>query len=353
MGHGILPCIVQRVRLKEVAERAGVAINTASTILNRRPNSWASKATMERVFKAAADLGYRPNRAAQALRVGHGSSFALLIPDLNNPFCAAFADRFEEAASERRCDILIKTWRNQLDREKRLLEELANLQVDGVAAFLSDPEIHGARLAEQAWQGVPFVVISPRGGPPLPVDSVLADFERGLRDAFEKLTQFGHRRFAFLCALAEGQSPGANPELFHVLLAERGVSATEINIVRCKPSIVSAYAAATALLSRQAGQRPTALIALDVFSAVGAMRAAAEKGLVIPRDLSVVGVDDVPLASFLPVALSTITQPAAEMARCAVGLLGSRIEEGAMNHQPEQVVFPMSFIPRESIGPAP
>lgn len=342
-----------RVRLKEVAERAGVAINTASTILNHRPNSWASKATEARVFQAAADLGYRPNRAAQVLRGGHFGSLALLIPDLNDPFYAAFADEFDEAAGARGYDIFIETWRNQLSREKRLLAELSALQVDGVAAFLSDPDNHRACLDEQARQGTPFVVISGTTETSLPVDTVLADFERGLRDTVEKLTQYGHRQFAFLCALAEGQSAGGHPELFHALLAERGISTTDVRVVRCKPSIVSAYAAATALLSRPAGQRPTAFIALNALSAIGAMRAAAEKGLLVPRDLSVVGADDVPLASFLPVTLSTIAQPAADMARCAVGLLASRIEAHAKDYKPEQIVFPMTLIPRESIGPAP
>jgi LacI family transcriptional regulator len=344
---------VQRVRLKEVAERAGVAINTASTILNQRPNSWASKATEARVFQAAAELGYRPNRAAQALRLGRFGSIALLIPDLNNPFFAAFTDEFEEAAAGRGSDVFIQTWRNELDRENRLLADLANLQVDGAAAFLSDPETHRACLAEQARQGTPFVVISNAIEAPLPVDCVLADFERGLRDTVEKLALFGHRRFAFVCALAEGQSAGGSPELFHAVLAERGISVTDIRVVRCKHTIVSAYAAATALLSRPAGQRPTAIIALNALCAIGAMRAAAEKGLVVPGDLSVVGVDDVPLASFLPVTLTTIAQPIADMARCAVELLASRIEKRAKDYDPENVVFPMTLIPRESIGPAP
>ena len=75
-----------RARLKDVAAKAGVAPNTASTILNRRPNSWASKETEQRVFDAAKELGYRPSRAALGLRMGSFKTIGLVIPDLHNPY---------------------------------------------------------------------------------------------------------------------------------------------------------------------------------------------------------------------------------------------------------------------------
>src|SRR5688572_10183416 len=138
-----------KVRLKDVAARAGVAINTASTILNRRPNSWASKETEERVFRAAQELGYKPNRAAVALRSGKFNSIALLIPDLHNPFYCAFADLLEREAEKRNYDLLVESWRTDLDRERHCLEDIVDREVDGVAAMLSDNPPHRAFLAEQ------------------------------------------------------------------------------------------------------------------------------------------------------------------------------------------------------------
>jgi LacI family transcriptional regulator len=334
---------VQKVRLKDVAAKAGVAINTASTILNRRPNSWASKKTEDRVFEAAEQLGYKPNRAAQALRFGRFSAIALVIADLNNPYYTSFADAMEEAAGERGYDVLIETWRNDLAREKRILDELLNRQVDGVAAFLSDPEALRETLVER--EDSPFVVLSTTGEPPLPVDSVLADFEQGLRDAVNRLLQHGHKRFAFLCAIAKGHYAGGRPELFRRMLAN-----AEHDIVSCDPSIGSAHQAALALLRRTDKPRPTALIALNDLSAIGAMRAAADCGLQVPRDLSIVGVDDIPLVSFLPTTLSTIAQPISAMARKALELLIARIE-GKERLPVQTAVFPTTFIPRESIGP--
>ena len=82
------------MRLKDVAQLAGVAVNTASTILNQRPNSWASEKTRERVMKAAAELGYRPNRAALALQSGRFNTIGLLVADLDTPYFCHFESYF-------------------------------------------------------------------------------------------------------------------------------------------------------------------------------------------------------------------------------------------------------------------
>src|SRR5690606_34358155 len=128
----------KRVRLKDVAERAGVAVNTASTILNQRPNSWASKETEARVFEAAKELGYRPSRTARALQSGRYNSICLLIPDLTNPFFATLADELEVAVEERGYSLLVENSRTSLVREKRLFAELADMEVDGAITYLSD-----------------------------------------------------------------------------------------------------------------------------------------------------------------------------------------------------------------------
>jgi LacI family transcriptional regulator len=341
---------VQKTRLKDVAALAGVAVNTASTILNRRPNSWASKATEERVFRAAAELGYKPNRAAQALRVGRFNAIAVVIADLHNPFYSAFADALEDVAGDQGYDVLIETWRNDLRRERRVLDELENRQVDGIAAFLSDPGAHGAYLSMIARQQTPFVVLSNTGEEPLPVDAGLADFEGGLSSALGALLERGHRRIGYISALADGQYAGRRPELFRRLLIERGLGELDFSVVDCAPTVDSARRAAAAMLKGE--RRPTAIVALNDLSAIGVMRAAVDAGLRIPQDISVVGADDIPLGSFLPVSLSTIAQPITEMARFAAGQLIARIEAKDYDPEPLTRIFPTRFIARESIAPA-
>lgn len=342
---------MQKIRLKDVAARAGVAVNTASTILNRRPNSWASKETEERVFKAAAELGYKPNRAAQALRFGRYNALALVIPDLQNPYYTAFADIVEQVAGEQGYDVLIETWRNDLRREEEILEKLENRNVDGVAAFLSDPDAHRDYLIAQANLGTPYVVLCTAGEVPPPVDAVMANFETGLKECTAALVGLGHRRFAFLCALAEGQHAGDRPEHFRRLLAAHQIPRESVQVIRCGHTVASARDAATQLFTNE--NRPTALIAMNDLAAIGAMRAAVEAGLRVPTDLSVVGVDDIPLGSFLPVTLSTIAQPIASMARRTAAMLIERVESKERPAEPHQAIFPTSFIRRGSVSRVP
>lgn len=186
-----------KARLKDVAARAGVAVNTASTILNRRPNSWASKETSERVFAAAGELGYKPNRAAVALRSGKFNAIGLLIPDLHNPFYTSFADLIEEEADKRGYDVILESWRVNLAREAHCLHDLLDRQIDGIATFLSDQVVHHDFLSEQFQRRRPIVAIHNTGGEPLPVDCVLTDFSGGLRAAVEALYSRGHRDTRF------------------------------------------------------------------------------------------------------------------------------------------------------------
>ncbi|WP_035614114.1 LacI family DNA-binding transcriptional regulator [Haloferula sp. BvORR071] len=342
----------KRIRLKDVAERAGVAVNTASTILNRRPNSWASKETEARVFQAASELGYRPSKTARALRSGRYHTIGLLIQDLTNPFFSTLADELESAVEERGYDLLVENCRSSLVREKHLFADLDDLEVDGSVLWLSDNEVFRAELEEMAEANRAVVVLG-NGIPekPIPVDAVLSDFTQGLTDAVDALCSLGHKRFAFLSALAEGQADGNRPRLFQEMLAARGIPAANIDILRTGHTVESACDTFAGFLKKRSDKRPTALLAMNDLAAIGAMRAAIEAGMEIPADLSVVGVDDVPLCSYLPITLSSIRQRYKAITKAAAELLISRIE-GAEVLPARQEVFATIYTPRQSTGAA-
>jgi DNA-binding LacI/PurR family transcriptional regulator len=345
--------MTKRVRLKDVAERAGVAVNTASTILNRRPNSWASKETEARVFQAANELGYRPSKTARALRSGRYHTLGLLIQDMTNPFFSTLADQLEVAVEERGYDLLVENCRSSLVREKHLFADLDDLEVDGVVLWLSDNEVFRAELEGKFKSRRPIVALG-NGIPekPIPVDAVLSDFTQGLTEAVDALCALGHKRFAFVSALAEGQADGKRPRLFQEMLAARGIPAANIDILRTGHTVESACETFASFLRKRPDKRPTALFAMNDLAAIGGMRAAIEAGLQIPADLSIVGVDDVPLCSFLPVTLSSIRQRYEKITRTAAELLISRIEaEDPANLAPRQVVFATTYTGRESVGP--
>ncbi len=341
-----------RARLIDVAARAGVAPNTASTILNNRPDSWASKETRERVLTAAKELNYRPSKAALGVRLGRYKTIGLVVPDLHNPFYPVLADYLDQAVAAHGYDLILEHSRNDLAAEQHSFQSILDRQVDGVALIVSDPDLHRPFLAALAASGPPAVALAAKPDVALPVDSVVSDFSEGFAQAIEHLLVLGHRQFSFLCALAKGQDDGKRPELFRSILGAKGIPSENISFVRCEHHIASARDAFRDLLRQTGAKRPTALIALNDLSAIGAMRAAADENLIVPRDLSVIGVDNIPLGEFLPVALTTIAQPIKEMVARTAALLIQRIE-GAELRPPSQTVFPTRLLLRESTSRPP
>jgi LacI family transcriptional regulator len=341
-----------RARLIDVAARAGVAPNTASTILNNRPDSWASKETRERVLLAAKELNYRPSKAALAVRLGRFHTIGLVVPDLHNPFYPVLADYLDQAVAAHGYDLILEHTRNDLASEQHCFQSILDRQVDGAALIVSDPDLHRPFLTGLAASGPPVVALAAKPDVPLPVDSVVSDFSRGFAQAIDHLVRLGHRRFAFLCALATGQDDGRRPELFRSRLGAQGIPPENIAFVRCEHQVASARDAFRDHLRQTKSKRPTALIAMNDLSAIGAIRAAADEAMSVPRDLSIIGVDNIPLGEFLPVALTTISQPIQEMVARTASLLIRRIE-GKASTRPSQTVFPTELIVRESTGEPP
>ena len=336
----------RKVRLKDVAERAGVAVNTASTILNRRPNSWASKATEERVFAAARDLGYRPNRAAVALRSGKFKTIGLLVANLENPYYTHFCQVFGDRVADKGYDLVIESWQTDLEQERKSLDEMVHRNLDGLVAFVSDLDTHREFLEQQSKIGFPVVVFAMPGEAKAPVDVVVPDFSTGLKEAAEFLHELGHRKFSFLSAHASGQRVGGRPEIFSGLI--NGFEDSEVEVVACGPTVVEAREVGKTILKGE--DRPTAIVALNDLSAIGVIRAAIQLGLKVPEDVSVVGIDGIPIGEHLMISISTIVQDYQGMASQAVDFLIERID-GANDQKPRRVDFPTAYVQRDSVGP--
>jgi LacI family transcriptional regulator len=178
------------------------------------------------------------------------------------------------------------------------------------------------------------------------VDTVIPKFGTGLKAAATRLHQLGHRRFAFLAARSKGQRVGGRPAYFQKVIQEFSDSHAEI--VDCGPNVIEAREVGRNIL--EASNRPTAVVALNDLTAIGVMRAAKDLGLEVPGDISVVGIDGIPLAEQMLVSLSTVAQPHDAMVAKAVEFLLSRIE-GEESIAPRRAEFDTEFIERESIGP--
>lgn len=325
-----------KVRLKDVAQRAGVAVNTASMILNKRPNCWASKKTGERVFKAAAELRYKPSRTAVALRLGKFHTIGLLVPDLQNPHWALLAQLLQVELQKHGYDLMIESSHSSLEREISCVENILDRQVDGLIACLLHPEPHRTLLELHFGGGKPVITITPKNGTPPPVDGLILDNEPGRLEALAHLAELGHRHVAILEVSEEAATPA--------------LEGLQISHEICECTLAGAHEAASRLLSLPS--RPTAILAHNDFTALGVIRAATDKGVRVPEELSVIGSDNAPIGSFMPVALTTVEFPIDKIVAEAASFILRRIKERGQG-QPNHQIHSSRLVRRESTTKAP
>jgi len=339
-----------RPRLVDVAKAAGVATNTASMILNQRPNCWASDVTKKKVKEAADRLGYRPNRIALAVQRGRYNTIGLMITDLNNPFFSHFASQLELVAEKKGFDLIIEHSRFDLDRENRCLNNLLDRQVDGIIAHLVDPDAQRGILEEKIKYGVPILVLGPQTDSSLPVDSIATDFEDGLTQALLHLKELGHSRIGFIRTLAKNQVD-FRQDGFFTLATRLGFAARDLRFESSDQSLAGVKDAFNRLI-KDPQRKPTAVIGLNDLCAIASLRGAWEAGLRVPQDISVIGFDNILLSDYTCPSLTTIAQPISQICLEAMEILLDRIL-GKNKGAPAPKTLSSKLIIRESTGHAP
>jgi len=335
-----------RATLRDVASAANVAVSTVSGILNQRSDSWASKETRDRVFEAARQLSYTPNRMARGLRISRFMHITLVIPDLTNPFYATLARAIQRALDIHGFELLVEETENDPKKEERILSDLGGRHTDGVICVLDDPLTHHARLEKLAPR-TPVVLF----GPSIPgekIDTIESDFRESYQEIIAHLVSLGHTRAGFVEALARGSDPISRLQMFRELSAKTHLRFLETSWIRCTPALedirVSTRTWAKLI---PPSERATALFCTNDLTAICTMRGLLDAGLSVPEDISIIGYDDIPIASLLPCPLTTISQPLDGMARMASETLLNRIEgrtKGAISH----VSLPTRLVLRNS-----
>jgi LacI family transcriptional regulator len=303
--------------LAEIARSAGVSQMTASRALSGRPGVSATRrAEIQRI---ADRLGYAANRAAQKLSGGASRLLGVVTPQLDSPFVSAVVAGVGRAAREAGYEMLVYSLmeggRPPPGGVTRLLEQIA----DGVVALLPSEFDYLAALAAAR---VPVVMVDQRT-PRARFPSVAADSYAGGRAAVEHLVGLGHRRVAFVAGDERLASARDRRRAYLDVLAEAGLPRAPGLIVPGRFSEEGGRAAAAALLALR--DRPTAIFAANDHSALGVLAALREAGVRVPRDVSVVGFDDLPAAAHVHPSLTTVRQPLQEMGAAAVRSLLSRI----------------------------
>jgi len=297
--------------LKDVAREAGVSIAAVSYSLNG--GGTIGEEVRTRVREVAERIGYRPNRSAQAVRTGRTMSIGLIVPDLNNPYYPALAQAVERAARQAGYTVvLIDSSGSEADE----IEAMRHLENHGVAgAIWCQTSTELARAADD--YQVPIAVI---GSPGVAFDNVTADDEQGGRLAARHLLALGHSRFGVLTGASVPEGKDDRRAAFLDELKGRA----EIRWEMKTPYSIDFD---QRMVEKLAGRDVTAVLCGNDLIAISVLRAARELRITVPRDLSVVGFDDIPWASIVTPALTTINQPVGEMAAVALTLLLDRIAE--------------------------
>ena len=298
----------------DVARQAEVSIATVSRVLSKRDP--VSDEMRDRVLHAVAQLGYEPNRAARTLRTLRASKILVTVPDISNPFFSNVIRGAEAAARAAGYSVVLGDTRHDPALENQYCAMLRQREVDGVV-FLGHrlPDALQPLVAERGAQAP--VVNGCEYSPDLGVSSVHIDNAAAGMEATEHLISLGHRRIGVITGplispISRDRLEGARQAMKRRRLIS-GLSTGNGDF-----SVESGYRAARTLLETE---RVTGIFCFSDEMAIGAMKTVRDAGLACPRDVSIVGFDDIRFASFLQPALTTIGQPMTEIGKRAVGIL--------------------------------
>jgi DNA-binding LacI/PurR family transcriptional regulator len=332
-----------RPTIKDVAARAGVSRQTVSRVINNKAE--ITDTTRDRVVAAIEELGYRPSAAARSMVMGRTCTLGCISPSLTD---YTFANIIDSAQAEaRRLGYFILTGSAPtVEDVEPLLEEMLHRQVDGLVVLnpRADERYRYFLPLIEEGMGVLYLNSTPQGER---VSSIHCDDQRGGYEATRHLIELGHRSIATIQGPDNEEASDDRLAGYRQAMAEADLSCEPDCLVRGDWSATSGYVAMRQLLGT--GRQFTAVFAQNDQMAIGAIRALREAGRRVPDDLSVVGFDDIPLASYFDPPLTTLQQPMKETGEQAARLLVETIQDPT--RAPQQVSLRARLIERASCVP--
>jgi LacI family transcriptional regulator len=334
--------------LEEVAKLAHVSRSTISRVINNHPN--VRPETKERVWQAIRDSGYQPHAVARSLATNRTQIIGMLIPEavttlFTDPFFPLLLRGATEACNAHKYQLMLSLFTAPADQEEMYRRVLRGGYLDGVivaSASLSDPLIPNL-LRDQAR----FVSVGR-----YPAESIYyvdGDNVGGARMAVEHLIRLGHKRIATITGRLDSTAGQDRLEGYRQALQAHSVAPKEELIVEGDFTESSGTLGMQQLLSAS----PSAVFAASDMMAIGVLKALRQAGLQAPDDIALVGFDDIPAASVIEPALTTVRQPIERMGSMAVELLlsvlGNSSEEAALAHR---IILPTELVIRDSCGSA-
>lgn len=330
------------IRITDVAALAGVSAGTVSNYFNRP--TIVAPATGARIRTAAHHLGYVPSAAARNLRRGLGASVGFIVLNGQNPFFTEIIRGAEDAASRRGMAILLGNSDESPEREQTYLGLLEEQRVRGV--IIAPQGDVSAYLLGLRRRGIPSVVIN-QPSDDRSLTSVSIDGRAAGRLVAQHLIDRGHRRVAFVGGPMTSRAIGERLQGARDAI-DASHPAVHLEVVTTPGTTVrDGVRAGHAIVARSPRDRPDAIFAANDLVAIGLLQALSIDGrLLVPRDIALVGFDDIVFAAGAAIPLTSVRQPSRAMGRVAFDLV---IEDSeSAEFVPRQVLFPPELVVRES-----
>lgn len=330
--------------LKEIAELTGVHISTVSRVLRQSepPDGWSDAAL--RIRQTAQDLGYQPNPWAASLRTRRTKVVGAVMSRLDDGVIATMFTGVQQASEDAGYSVIMSSPADSPEAIRHAVELISSRQVDGlIISSVHRPS--GDLLNSLNTSGAPIVLLSRHADSQLP--SVTGDDRQGGLLAARHLIELGHHRLGVVAGPAHASTAHDRVRGFLEGVAEARLSLPDDVVVPSEFEVAGGVDAANVLLRRS--PRPTAVFAVNDTAAIGVLGVARDLGLRVPDDLSVVGFNDIPVVSQLPVPLTTIRSQAHEMGATAARQLLRMVGDETV----ESVTLPVELVVRASTGPAP
>jgi DNA-binding LacI/PurR family transcriptional regulator len=312
------------MNIKEVAKRARVSTATVSRTIN--DSEKVKPGTAARVRKAIEDLNFYPNTHARTLVSGRSRMLGLIISDITNPFFPELVKSFEDQAVEGGQEVIIANTDYSPKRMAGCIRRMVERKVDGVAIMTSEAD--PALFTELTRRNIPTVFMDTGKAGPYSAN-VRIDYTQGVHEALQHLFALNHRRIAFIAGPMNLESARTRRDAFLSGLKSRGLSERAM-IEKGDHRIEGGATAMRSLLKLP--QRPTAVVASNDLTAIGALRAILDAGLRVPNDISLIGFDDISFAHLTQPPLTTVILSRIQLAVTAFAALEALIRKEDGRH---------------------
>lgn len=328
------------VTIKDIARLSGVSITTVSKIINGKAGDIGS-ATIEKVKRIIEEQNYSPNTIARSMITKKTKTIGLIIPDVRNPFFTDLTRGAEDVANERGYSIFFCNTDDNLDKEIKYINNMIEKQVDGIA--LAGAAVRNKELEEKMNIKIPIVSLDRNVYFKEIEGKVEVNNFSGAYDAVTYLIKQKHTKIMYLSGQLNTKPALDRLEGYKKALEDNNIAYDENLVLVGRYTSEFGY---ECMKTTAIDEDVTAVFCANDLIAIGAMNALKEKGIRIPQDISIVGFDDIYIASLVAPPLTTVRQPSYDIGYLAVETLINILEE--KSNQKNKVEIKLELIIRES-----